>query len=140
MGKYVEWNDGYSVGVNWFDNQHKTLFDMVNRLHEGVEKGEGDEFLIEIFNGLLVYAASHFTEEERAMLETDYPKYESHKKEHEYLTAQVISLYNDLQAGEKIVSMDVLEFLGDWLKKHIAESDRKYGAHLIEKGYTPPAD
>jgi hemerythrin len=37
----ITWNDGYSVKVKQFDDQHKKLIDMVNELHDAMGIGKG---------------------------------------------------------------------------------------------------
>ena len=37
----IQWNDRYATGVPAIDDQHKTLFDTVNKLHDGLQAGRG---------------------------------------------------------------------------------------------------
>ena len=37
------WKDEYSVGVTRFDNHHKKLFDIGNRLHDMMKEGLGGD-------------------------------------------------------------------------------------------------
>lgn len=135
---FIQWDDKFSTGVDYFDNQHKQLFDMVNTLHDGIKGGYGKEMLGVTFRGLLEYAASHFAEEEKVMIANNYPQYAAHKNEHVKLTDQVVAFYNDYEAGIKIMTLEVLGFLSDWLKHHIAESDKSYGPFLNSKGFKQP--
>jgi len=50
------------------------------------------------------------------------------------MTAKVIALQNDYQAGKTSLTIEVFKFLTDWLNKHILETDKKYSAYLNSKG------
>lgn len=135
---YISWDEKYSTGLEYFDNQHKHMFEMVNELHASVIKGKGKEALGDLFRGLLEYAAFHFADEEKAMLALGFHDYEKHKKEHEELAAQVIAFSRDFEAGLLVLPLEVLGFLSDWLKFHIAGSDHEYGPFLARKKFTTP--
>ena len=64
------------------------------------------------------------------MSEAGYPGYLQHRAEHVKLTQEVIDYQNRVVRGEIAVSVNVLKFLGDWLRQHIRESDQKVGAYL----------
>jgi hypothetical protein len=64
---FMEWNSGLSVQVATFDEQHKKLLGMVNRLHEAMLQRTGREALAAIFSDLIAYTGTHFADEEAAM-------------------------------------------------------------------------
>ena len=51
----LEWSEDYVVGVAEIDEQHKHLFDIVNRLHKAVSEGAEQSMLGEILNELIDY-------------------------------------------------------------------------------------
>lgn len=131
---YLPWDASYSVEVKIFDEQHKQLFEFINRLHDGMEAGHSHEVLVEILDGLVEYTMTHFADEERLMEESNYPDYTKHKEEHENLISKVIAYQEDVTAGNAKLDKAVLDFLIDWLKNHIAKTDKNYGPHLIATG------
>lgn len=130
----MEWNPALSVNVKQFDDQHKKLVNMVNNLHDAMKIGKGNEVLGKILDGLISYTASHFADEERLMGTHAYPAISSHKAEHEKLVKQVLELQQKFKAGQPILTNTVMQFLKDWLVKHIQGDDKKYGVYFNSKG------
>ena len=52
---FLEWKDAYNIGVKEIDNQHRGLFDIIDKLDKGVKIDLGiivDRHAQEIFHGL----------------------------------------------------------------------------------------
>jgi hemerythrin len=130
----LTWNDGYSVKVKQFDDQHKKLIDMVNELHDAMKVGKGREVLEKILAGLIQYTVTHFANEERLMKLHNYPGYEQHKKELNLLTLQVSDEQKKYREGSAVLSQSVMTFLKEWLQNHIQGTDKNYSAFLNSKG------
>lgn len=133
---FMEWNPTFSVGIAQFDEEHKRLVKMLNDLHAAMLKGKGSEVLGAILDGLISYTKTHFANEEKYMVQHQYPDYRAHKAEHDALARKVLAVQAQFKQGGKgaTLSMDVLNFLSDWLVKHIMGSDRKYQPFLSAKG------
>jgi len=131
----MNWSDKMSVGVAVFDEEHKKLVGMLNELYDGVQAGKGTVVLGKVLDGLISYTAGHFKREEQAFAQTGYPNAVAHKKEHDDLTAQVLDVQKKFKSGAAgTLSMEVMNFLKNWLIKHIQGSDKQYGPHLNSKG------
>lgn len=130
----MEWDLSYSVGVAVFDDQHKKLFDIINSLNDAMKAGKSKDALGGILKSLIDYTATHFVAEEKMMLQHDYLQTQMHKMEHDKLVKQVLKLQEEFKAGKAMLSMEVMNFLKDWLNTHIAGSDKKYGAYFNAKG------
>lgn len=131
IGPIVEWSDALSVGVERIDHEHKKLVGLLNELHRALQAGMGQGALGGVLDGLYQYTCYHFAHEEEMFLRSDYPGYEKHLRQHKALTAKVLQIYSDFQAGtEAVVPEQVLEFLKNWLSQHIMGSDRDFGTYL----------
>jgi hemerythrin-like metal-binding protein len=131
----MTWTDKMSVGVKVLDDDHKKLVTLINDLHEGLKAGHGKETLGKILDGLVNYTKSHFEREERLFAKTGYPDSHAHKKQHDDLTHQVLSVQAQYKGGAAAtLTMDVMDFLKTWLTNHIQGSDQKYSAHLNAHG------
>ncbi len=131
----MEWSDKLSVGVASIDVQHKKLVGMANELYDAMKAGKGKEVLDKTLDGLIAYTVSHFNYEEKLFAETAYAKTAPHKKEHADLTKQVLAIQEKMKKGVSFAqSMEVMEFLKNWLINHIMVSDKAYGPHLTAKG------
>jgi len=128
------WKDEFSVKVGLFDTQHKKLIDMVNELYDAMKAGKGSDVLGKIFLSLAEYTANHFKDEENLMLQHKYSDYYKHKKEHDELTTQVAELKQKFTDKKMFVTIELMNFLKDWLLHHIMETDKSYGDYFNEKG------
>ena len=128
------WNDSFSVKVKQFDDQHKKLVDLVNKLHDSMKEGKGAAGAKEVLNSLITYTQTHFADEERLMKQHGYPSYEQHKKEHNQLVMKVSDIKKLIDEGKMLISHELMVFLKEWLVKHIQGEDKKYGPFLNGKG------
>lgn len=121
----VQWEDSYSLGLEQIDDQHKTLFNIMNRLWSAiVRRAEAVEMDV-ILGELEQYTVSHFTAEETFMRAAAFSGFEGHKKQHEDFIARLQSARVGTQSG-KHISLELLHFLRDWLVNHIMVQDRAY--------------
>lgn len=130
----IVWNDKLSVQVRQFDDEHKQLIEMVNKLHDAMKEGKGKQVVGDVLEGLINYTKKHFAAEELVMKANSYPDYEKHKKEHNQLTMTVLDLQKGYAAGNAPLSQSVMGFLKDWLTSHIQGVDKGYGPFLNGKG------
>ena len=131
----MTWTDKMSVGVKVIDDDHKKLVGMVNQLYDGINAGQGKEALGKVLDGLVDYTKFHFHREEEFFAQTGYASAVAHKKEHDDLTKQVIDVQTKYKNGAvTTLSLEVMNFLKNWLVNHIQGSDKKYGPHLNAKG------
>lgn len=129
-----EWNSIYSIGVAQYDDQHKRLFAIAQKLYEAMSSGQGRAVLNDIFDELVEYTRTHFASEEALMVRYGYPDYTIHRQQHEELTQQVLELREKYRSGQIALSITVMNFLKDWLRNHIYDSDKRYGQFLNTKG------
>ncbi|MDR4508031.1 MAG: bacteriohemerythrin [Candidatus Brocadiaceae bacterium] len=122
----MEWKDEFSVNVAEFDSHHKQLVVMINELHDAMTGGKGKQVLGEILQKLVNYCAFHFKAEEQLFQKHDYPDYKEHKGKHDNMANKVLALQKDFQAGKAAITLEVSNFLRDWLNKHILQTDKKY--------------
>jgi hemerythrin-like metal-binding protein len=105
-------------------------------LFDSVAGKQDKETLTEVLDGLVRYTIIHFSAEEEAMLKHGYPDYGIHKQKHEELIAELDDICKKFKAGKTSITIDVLIFLVNWLKTHIAKTDKNYVSFFNEKGVT----
>jgi hemerythrin-like metal-binding protein len=98
-----------------------------------MSSGQGKIALSRVLDRLVQYTAAHFAHEERLMRLHHYPDLAKHLAQHEALTKQVLAFQSDFESGRATVTVQVLQFLKQWLQNHIAESDQKYAPYLRSK-------
>jgi hemerythrin len=127
------WKDTYAIGVAEIDTQHRRLFSLADELYNAMNSGKGKTLLEKVLQNLIDYTKTHFAAEERLMLRCNYPEYKPHKAQHDELTKQVLQLQSDFRAGKSALTIEVMQFLNNWLRQHIGGSDRKYVPCVVGK-------
>lgn len=128
-----QWEDKFLVGHTEIDAQHKRLFQLAAELHAAMAAGKAQAKLSETLNSLIAYTKMHFATEERLMLAHKYPDYAAHKSQHDKLTAQVIEFQKEFAAGRTVLTIDLMQFLKNWLAHHIGLTDQKVAEFLKKK-------
>jgi hemerythrin-like metal-binding protein len=129
----IRWNDGMSVRVQQFDDQHKQLVAMIHKLNDAMKRGDGQKVISDILTGLVSYAESHLAQEERFLQQHNYPEYAPHKQIHDDLRKKLGEVITDYEQG-KAVPAAIMAFLSDWLLSHIMKVDKRYGEYFSSKG------
>jgi hemerythrin-like metal-binding protein len=120
------WDDKYSVKNEDFDNHHKVLIDIFNRMY-GHHLCKGDSsYLDPIIEELVSYSLYHFLLEEQHMRDIGYKEVDSHINDHRGFTLGAIQLRKDVKNDDREATKDLIEFLGKWLLNHIVIEDKKY--------------
>ena len=114
---YYEWSEAMSVGVPLIDSDHKALFRLINRLHDGIETEDEAEVLSQVLDSLIAYVKFHFAREEKVMEACGYPELPGHREEHARFTDR-IRKFRDRQIREPDAS--VMRELLDHLKTALA--------------------
>jgi hemerythrin len=129
---YISWTTDYSVGDSEMDSQHQKLFRMLSDFHAALLASNREESLKKTIHDLIGYTHTHFSAEERLMQEIGYPDLAAHKQAHGELVRKVMEMDARLRKGEQIAG-DMLEFLVDWLTKHIMGMDKKYAVYAQKR-------
>lgn len=130
----MPWGDKLKLGIDQIDVQHKELVKMVNELHRAMKMKMGAKQAGQILTGLADYTVSHFKTEETLFEKHQYPERDAHKKEHDDLVAKVVEFKQEFDGGRAALSMELMEFLTDWLRNHILKTDKAYAPFLKKKG------
>jgi len=134
MNDYT-WSDIYSIGIPEIDEQHKTLFSLLERLSKAVSARQGSAACIEVLKELVEYTRIHFALEQSLMHLGHYPDYEEHCQLHRGLIEEVEALQEKVTSGSVAISFELLHFLRNWLTKHILGEDMKYAEFFNEMGH-----
>jgi len=124
----------WSVLVNDMDDEHAKIFDYCNEIHLKVKNGAKPEAALPILKDLAEYTTYHFAEEERMMKAHNYPEFDSQKRAHTALLANVADTIKDIEDKKRVNMIAVIVFLTEWLKGHILGEDIKYGQYFKDQG------
>jgi hemerythrin len=129
-----EWSSELSVKVKEIDLQHQNLVGLINKLHHAMKNGEGRNIVGNIIKDLVNYTETHFKTEERFFEMYGYPEAENHKKEHASFVEKISKIKSKYEQGRTTLSVEVMVFLSDWLRKHIKGTDMRYSRFFNENG------
>lgn len=130
----ITWSDSLSVQIKEFDEHHKKLVKLLNTLYDAVLVRKGSSLIEPVIGELIDYTKYHFAAEEKVMQNHSFPWFPGHKSEHDDLTAKVLEFQEKFKEGKAMIDLSLLNFLKDWLIKHIMGTDKKYSTFLKEKG------
>ncbi|WP_016778656.1 bacteriohemerythrin [Anaerophaga thermohalophila] len=122
----LKWTEDLSVDHEQLDKEHQSLFEMLSDFYEGIQNGSSKEKLASLIKGLLDYAQIHFTNEEEYMQSVNFPELDDHKKEHEAFMQKANEFYEKYTSGRLILSLEVTNFIKEWITHHIKNEDKKY--------------
>jgi len=129
----IEWSKKYSVGIESMDNQHKKIIDLINKLSDAVDKGKGKNITGEILNELKTYGETHFRDEEKLMKAVSFPKLDKQIKQHRSFIKQLSDMIDVYEKSEKLMTLEIMNFMKTWFSDHIIQSDNKYGKFIRSK-------
>jgi hemerythrin len=129
----VVWDNAFSVGFEAIDKQHKELVTMTNQLFEGCKAGAAaaDTTFLKILRRAAEYAQTHFADEEKYMVQANYPNLDVHRKAHREFGNTVIKAIRTFEDGNT-APIEMARFLKDWLLNHIAKMDKEYAPYLAK--------
>jgi len=130
----INWEKELSVNITELDEQHKKLIDIINDLHNAMLKGKSRDILDKVLDNLIDYTKNHFRSEEILFEKYNYPDYLKHKKEHDDLVKQVLEIQEKYKSGKIFISIEILDFLKNWVSIHILQSDKHYTSFLNSNG------
>ena len=130
----LTWGPALAVGVKEIDDQHKKLIDLVNQLNDAMHAGKGKEALGAVLGELVRYTVYHFGNEERLMAQHKYEFSVEHKAQHKKLIEDVNAFKSKYDSGNAMISAEIMNFLRDWLGKHIMQTDKKFALALNRAG------
>ena len=124
----IKWEDGYSIGVQSIDEQHKQLFEIANRIYV-LLKNEllTDKYdkIIEIIDELKSYTIYHFNSEEDYMRSIGYKKFLSQKVAHNDFLEKMNNIdIKQIDNDQNEYLIGILDFVSEWLVEHILKEDK----------------
>ncbi|MDT8445655.1 MAG: bacteriohemerythrin [bacterium] len=136
---FIAWDDKLATDIFVIDEEHKFLIENLNVLFdvcndEAQPLDEKDSLIRAVLSNLAHYTHTHFVVEEEMMRVFHYPDMDAHKAEHTSFVEKVAYLNSSVKEGGMDLSNSLLNFLKEWLTKHILGTDARMASYLREKG------
>jgi hemerythrin len=125
------WTDALALNHPVIDGHHQELFRRYEALARATATGDRCE-AARLFEYLGFYVVEHFGAEERLMEESGYPDRAAHRAIHDQFLNDFLD-YGQGFADQEATSpppRQVVEWMADWLKDHIAGTDQLLAAYL----------
>jgi hemerythrin len=130
----IKWTEDLATGHEVIDGQHRELYRRINVLLAAAKQGRGKADVGEFIRFLSGHVLEHFRDEEKLQLESAYPDYIDHKKQHEQFKNELADLirYLEINGVSYATVIDTLNMSIDWLARHIMERDKPLAEYLRE--------
>lgn len=129
-----KWEEKFSTGIQSIDNQHKEIFNYLNSLLEAMKLGQADKVIYQIVLDLERYSKVHFQKEEFFFQRFNYSGAKEHIEQHQFFIRKVANLKSDLKSGNFTLSIELLNFMKDWIENHILVVDKSYSDCFLKNG------
>jgi len=126
----IEWTPALSVGEDEIDAQHQKLFSIIEALMQAQKDALDTKAIHSILSQLVDYSGYHFRTEDNYMIDNNYPLFMSHRKEHLAYINKMGELITALEKKDAKLPQDMLDFLSNWWREHIANSDLRYARYI----------
>ncbi len=126
----IRWSPDFELAVPKIDAQHRRLVDLINTLFAALQQGRGRKVLSEVLDELVGYTKTHFGDEEKLFLASEYPGKKAHLEQHKAFVDTITKFRQDFLAGKVVMGSETVDFLKDWLLKHIQGTDRGYAKYV----------
>jgi hemerythrin-like metal-binding protein len=131
----LKWESIYSVNVEELDEQHKKMFEIINRVFGLGEDSMKSKKSLEIIKELKEYGNYHLGTEEKYFKKFNYPETDSHVAQHDDYRKRILKMENNLQGqGGKKAFQEIKDFLMDWWLGHIQNVDQQYSEFFNQNG------
>ena len=127
---WIAWDETLDTGHARKDAEHQEQAQLINRLRNAVESGEGKAACAKALNGIIDHAKTHFELEQRLMTQHQYPKLEQHAAEHAMLIRQALDHRQSFDVDTAAGRSALMQFPEIWLAYHILFSDKELAAFL----------
>lgn len=134
------WKEKYRIGIPLVDQQHKELFDRVEKFVTALRKdGKWEEKLPEIKKTMAFmqnYVVVHFDAEEAYQKKIGYPDRQKHHQIHREFTDYVMQCAGDFER-DGYPEPAVQKFAGKllaWLVNHVVATDLKMSRFVKKEG------
>lgn len=128
----IQWRDSYAIGIKEIDDQHKQLFDSIDKLFEACNQGKGKEEVGNTLDFLEDYTKVHFSDEQKLHQKYNYPEATSHRAIHENFLLHMTELKKQFEKeGASVLFVSTVnKSVLNWLLKHIGSLDKEFATFV----------
>jgi len=131
----IQWRDSYAIGIKEIDDQHKKLFEAIDKLFIACSQGKGKEEVGNTLAFLEDYTKVHFADEQELHIKYNYPEKTSHKGIHETFLKSFDQLKKQFEEeGASVLFISTVNrTVVDWLIHHIGNLDKAFATFVKQQ-------
>ncbi|MDR3370166.1 diguanylate cyclase domain-containing protein [Rhodoferax sp.] len=133
---HLRWKPSFACGNASIDDEHKTLFELVNTLLDRAAVRHEQEHQFEAaFSELMAHTREHFAHEEAILRARGWTDIDQHAQIHEKLLVKAQTLYTQAHAAprDKTAARSLIKFLvSDLVANHLLHDDKDYFAFFAQ--------
>jgi hemerythrin-like metal-binding protein len=133
---FFTWDPSYELGIEAIDDDHRRMFELVRRLHDGVAAGWSPPVVGASLRELQEQARAHFTREEDLLDAAGCPELLRQRGEH----LSILEHLQGIEAAAPTPTVETVERLRDFLLDHVVRGDRGYATWLARAAPEVVAD
>jgi hemerythrin len=124
----LKFDENLLVGIDEIDAQHRSIFKAFNEMLEAMVSKKGPNKFYSLVQFIEDYAISHFSLEEKYMIEYGYYDYSTHRDTHQKFLREFSTIKNkyDKEGVSSHLVISTQNWLFNWLKNHIEQIDKEF--------------
>jgi hemerythrin len=128
-----QWTTEFETGIESVDRQHREMFSRIDQLSVALYQGQGRTELEMLVIFLEDYVHEHFNEEERLMLDHNYPGYIDHRKIHANFMVMFEKIKREIttKGSDRYLALRVEKEVRGWWIDHVMNMDKEYIPYII---------
>lgn len=131
----LDWHDFYEIGIDFIDDEHKSILSVLQGIQEAVISGDLDK-TYRLSSSLITISKNHFKHEEEFLEAVKYPELEEHNRYHNGLLVQASRIKDMCQGIDTEHDlMSCFDEMKKFLIDDIMYGDIKFKSYLEHKGY-----
>lgn len=121
----IKWKEEFSLGIASVDLEHRELIDLINELHDmALDKADQDS-VSAMLGEIFAQISAHFALEEKYMIDSRYPHYADHKKDHESLLDELRDIMEQVETAGRYDESALMNTLDAWFSVHFKTHDSR---------------
>lgn len=133
----IQWTPELDLGVPFMDHDHQEMVELINAVYAAYDQHEWNNAVKNAMFELSLFTVQHFNREEKAMRDSGYPGYNAHTKAHQKLTSLLDAISERILIdGGAAIDDFTVDFLHNWLVKHVLRADQKFAVFYRQQAQT----
>jgi hemerythrin-like metal-binding protein len=117
------WQAEHETSNPAIDEQHQTLFQLINNLADAISRNENREVLQSLLDELIADTTTHFKFEENLVRSLRYPRFFIHRAGHQNILDALTKISKKFRADSSFLTVETARSIKDAIVKHMHEED-----------------